>query len=117
MTSRVILNGQFHVMDYSLSHKILLLRATDDVGLLNQDVFFISTIYMEIPTIINNMEIYTGSKEDIKHVAIRCGERSIKGYSVFVIISGNSKYYICAMRLEIKENNLDPLETSIGIKK
>lgn len=64
------------VQDFSLSHKILLLRITtifDENNFENIDILFGSVFFMEIPTyFFDGLSILTPTVEDIAYVRQRC---------------------------------------------
>lgn len=115
-----IFNGEFKVLDYSISHRILLIRFSEikDGECFNTDIAFVSTYYVELPTVLSNIEIYEGELSDYSYVLERCNIENEVGFrKVYVLISENSKYYIGAGNYQIQQNSLLPLETSLGLKR
>lgn len=113
--------GIFTVMDYALSHKILLIRNTiiKDQAAYNTDIGFMAVYYLEIITTFDDLIIRKGEAEDVDRVIKRCGKdaSSVTTENVFVLESGGEKYYVGAYQVDIYNNTYDPLETSIGIKR
>lgn len=113
------------IQDYSLSHKLLLLRMTtifDENNFENTDILFGPVFYMEIPTYyFEGLSILAPTEEDVDYVRRRCdgiisGDVSdlITAKEVLVIISNGKKFYIGSHGFEININNLHPDESSIA---
>jgi hypothetical protein len=117
------LPGVFELLDYSLSHSILLYRKMEwiDDAHFNTDIFFSSTYYIEAPTKLYNLTIKQGSKKDCDYISDKIGKSHyvipISPESVYVIISRRKKYYIGAILLTVTKNNYKEGETSIGLKR
>ena len=115
---KIELKGHFRIADYSLTHKVLLLRNNTQIGetFHNVDILFGGTFYIEIATRLNDIVIEIGDEQDMEYIIPRSNGQAILG-KVFIIHSGGIKYYVGAGQMEILENSLDILETSIGAKK
>lgn len=118
---KITLRGFFTVLDFSITHKMLLIRNTEvvkDISL-NTDICFISTFYMDIPTIFTDIVIEQGTYKDCTYILNRCDPEyiSVTPKDVFILYSQGKKYYVGARKLEITTNNLDPNETSLGPKR
>ncbi|WP_338870937.1 hypothetical protein WBJ53_24070 [Spirosoma sp. SC4-14] len=116
------LSGFFKLTDYSLTHNILLLRSSSivDDSVENTDIFFSSTFYIETVSYFQDVEIRNGTQEECDYILKKCDPEFVEALSseeVFVLTSNNTNYYIGARKMEILKNNLDPSETSIGVKR
>ncbi|MGD1843500.1 MAG: hypothetical protein ACFB0B_21805 [Thermonemataceae bacterium] len=114
--------GFFKVMDFSLTHKMLLIRKTDivDKKPYNTDIGFIGVFYMDITTIYYDLTITQGTDEDAEKISHKCNKEfigDISGKDIFVLESEGRRYYIGAAKMEIHNNNYYPLETSLGPKR
>jgi hypothetical protein len=111
-----------YVMDFSLTHRILLLRMTEIVGITHQntDLLFESTFYVELPVNLYGATLSLGIDEDVAYVRSRCDEEIsvwIEPREVFVLTAFDRKYYIGAGRLQVLHNTYLGGETSIGAKR
>ncbi|WP_086597139.1 hypothetical protein [Hymenobacter crusticola] len=114
--------GHFNVIDFSFSHKILLIRNTEIVneGPFNTDLLFQSTYYLEIPTRFNGITIERGTLQDCDYLKSKCTSDSIINIDparIYILHSEEKKYYIGAWKLQIITNTYDAGETSIGLKR
>ncbi|WP_337040264.1 hypothetical protein [Emticicia sp. 17c] len=110
----------FDMMDFSLSHKVLLIRGTIVTGKAgkyisheNIDLLFGGTDFIQIPTSFERgILIKKGDKDKIinTQVVLKAGE-------YFEIINNNNSYFIRAAVFEILKNNLNTAESSIDGKK
>ena len=115
-------NDYFTVIDFSLSHRILLLRSSegvlvdDKINITNLDVAFLFTSYMEICPNLEGLNIKVASSEEKELLSQKLTIE--EGKNIFVIESNEkSKYYIVCGALHIYKNNLPSDETSIGLKR
>ena len=116
------IEGFFNITDYSLTHNILLLRTTTvkNDEIVNTDLLFSSTFYLEIPTYFNDLLIENGGESDCQYISKRCDAEfvdSLEPKDVFVLKTNEQRYFVGARKLEIITNSLRPGETSIGVKK
>lgn len=114
--------GLFDLIDFSLTHRVLLLRTTEVVDMKpeNTDLLFSSTFYVELPTYFENLEILETTQEDCTYVQGRCINENIPRVDldeVYVLYVNQNKYYIGARRLQVVKNNYESGETSIGAKR
>jgi hypothetical protein len=115
-------DNYFNIVDFSLSHRILLLRSSnsfllgDEVLNTNIDVAFMFVSYMEIVPNIEGLNIRLASADEKyvleKRIFIEEGKR-------LFVITGNQEqtYYVICGVLQIYKNNLPIDETSIGLKR
>jgi hypothetical protein len=114
--------GFFNIIDYSLTHNILLLRTYQIVeeSIINTDLKFKSVFYIEIPSYFDGLYVENGTPEDCEYVLNRCDPEfvsTLKSEHVFVLITNRKKYFIGARLLVVENNNLGIGETSISFKK
>lgn len=114
--------GLFDLIDFSLTHRVLLLRTTEIVDMKpeNTDLLFSSTFYIELPTYFENLEILETTQEDCTYVQSRCISENIPLVDldeVYVLYVNKTKYYIGARRLQVINNKYESGETSIGAKR
>lgn len=109
----------FDVLDYSISHKVLLLRGTDIIesngeyiSHTNIDLLFGSTQYIQMPTWFEDgIKIIKGV------VDIEVNGRILLAKEYFELHNKDNIYYIESYGMEILENSLDTAESSIDSKK
>ncbi len=113
-----ILNSDeiFQLLDYSLSHRKLIIRATvidyETEDFYNIDITFISTDYIQVTTVLEGVEIYLG--ENNTSITLANNEEiNLKANEHFVLISNKTTYFIGAKSIEITKNTLNPLVSSI----
>lgn len=116
------IEGHFNIIDYSLTHNILLLKTTQVVNSkpINTDLLFSSTYYLEIPAYFTDIEIIESTDADRDYVLSRCRSdfvSTLDKKDVFVFRTNQQTYYVGARRLEIYTNSDSPGETSIGLKR
>jgi len=117
------IKGKFRIIDFSISHKILLLRTSTiseingEIIVNNTDIFFAPTAYMELPTYFTDIKLYLGEELDWEYIQNKIPDLISPFHKLFVIMTNDVKYYVLASRVEIQTNNLPPLETSIGLKR
>jgi len=108
--------GEFSLLDYNISHKVLLFRKSSNTEEnQNIDLVFEGTFYLEVPTKLKNIIVYQADEETTNKVIKRYGGMFYPEYSqvIFVIESGTALYYIGCIRLLITENSLNLLTSSI----
>lgn len=111
----------FSFMDFSISHKKLLLRATV-VDLIkgrfyNIDILFGGTTFIQTPTTFLGLEIYLGSTEEIIHSSsdqINVIRTKYEYYKNYVLVTENKRFHIVASDIQIYENSLNPNISSIN---
>jgi len=117
------IKGKFRIIDFSISHKILLLRTSiiseinGEIIVNNTDIFFAPTDYMELPTYFTDIKLYLGEELDWEYIQNKIPDLISPFHKLFVIMTNDVKYYVLAGRVQVMENNLPPLETSIGLKR
>ena len=122
--NKISLEGPFRIVDYSISHSVILLRKTEiiDVTPHNTDLLLGGVFYLEIPAWLEDITVEHGTEADWTYVRTRCWEETkvVDFYgreNIFVFKCGDKKYFIGANSLKVFENTYDPLETSIGMKR
>ena len=110
-------------MDFSLSHKVLLIRGTEvmksneeHISHRNIDLLFGSVQFMQIPSIFEGGIIIRKGKED-KVIKIGESTRILRANDYFEIHNNKIIYFIESYNLEVLENDLDRAESSIDGKK
>jgi hypothetical protein len=112
----------FSLLDYSISHGILLIRSTEikKTHHINTDICFSATFYIEFPTELKGLTIELGTAKDceyLKNVLPKSNTDPMHVGSVYIIISEGKRYFIGARAISITQNSYHPLETSIGFKR
>ncbi|MBK6828713.1 MAG: hypothetical protein IPG86_18515 [Chitinophagaceae bacterium] len=108
--------GSFKFLDYSISHKVLLLRNNDHVeSTKNVDLVFESVFYLEIPTTVKDFYLYTANEEMSKIFIEKYGGDYYPQFNqaFYILESNNRKYCIGCGRVLIEENEFDDLKSSI----
>jgi hypothetical protein len=111
------LKGVFTVLDYNAAHKTLLLRNNGyyELNGPNTDLVFASVFYLELPTRLYDVTIYEADGETLQEVEQKCADKINPnlGEKVFVLESAGRKFFIGCGQLQVKENHLDHLDSSI----
>jgi hypothetical protein len=108
--------GEFNVLDYNISHKVLLLRRHDlSLPMENLDLIFESVFYMEIITRLNDIIIYQADIKTTDELQKRFSRIFYPqfGQVFYILESEGGKFIIGCGRYLVKENSLDYLESSI----
>ncbi len=107
--------GTFRILDYSISHKLLLLRSTEieNEEVFNKDILFISVFYIEIKETLEGIILREGDIKDFKYVEKKYGNQLTQLNKVFILESQGCRYYIGASAYRPSENNLLPSKSSI----
>ena len=101
----------FKVWEYRVSHKQLLLRSpktTDSDN--NLDVMFCNVQYMELPSVLRDLEIEQPNQSDIAFAEKRIGKAVGEG-QVFVLNSGNQRHIVVAGGAAVSENSMGLFES------
>lgn len=110
------LKGMYNVLDFRLSHKLLLIRKSDIVKgkAINNDILFQTVFYIEMPTRFEDMTLILGTSEDEKYLKDKLGSAlSLNFQKVYVIQNDVTKYYVVASDVQLTENELPPLESGL----
>jgi len=110
------LKGTFKILDYSISHQLLLIRASHRVDdtLFNTDLLFENVFFLELAESFKDPIIQKAKEHEVEYVRKKCDYNiSLQHSNVFVIKCGEFKYYIGGRKFKVSENTLLPLESSI----
>lgn len=102
---------KFKLWYYGVSHSQLLLRSVGADG--NIDLYFGDVKYVEVPVILNGVEIVLPEKEDYEHLRERIN--NLNDEEVTVLSSGGNKYYVVSSIFKIMENNLEMFELPFDV--
>ena len=108
--------GDYNLLDYNISHKVLLFRnKIDSESNQNVDLIFEAVFYLEVPTRLRNIVLFQADENTINVLLNKFNEKFYPefGQTVFVIESENKQYFIGCNRYLIQENALDHLTSSI----
>ena len=94
----------FKLWYYTISHGQMLLRSVGTTERGNMDIYFGDVSYIELPTMMNEIEILNSSQEDIDYIAQKIGDVNKK---ITVLSSGNRKYYVVSSIVKVLENELN----------
>ena len=110
------MSGFFEILDYRLSHRLLLIRSTNIVNEtpVNTDIIFVEVYFLEVPTCFENISIELANEAEYNYVQSKHCFPVVQQYDkVFKIKTNNKEYFIGCWEYRIETNNLLPLETSI----
>ena len=89
---------------YTVSHGQALLRSVRKDNDENIDIYFGNVSYIEIPTVIDGLEIRTEpSSSDKEYINGKIGSTKQK---ITVLVHEEKKYYIVSSSIKIMKNNL-----------
>ncbi len=114
---------KFKLWYYSVSHGSLVLRSEkniNDNSVENTtiDIIGTDTIYVELPSIMYNVEIHEPNEADLEYLQTKiCKDlSSYNPLKILVFISEGKKYYLVASIIDLKESYLEfhemPFDTS-----
>ena len=96
-------NRRFTFWYYTVSHGQALLRSVGKDNAENIDIYFGNVSYIEIPTVIDGLEIREPSSSDEEYINGKIGNTKQK---ITVLVHGEKKYYIVSSAIKIMKNNL-----------
>ena len=114
----IIFEGFFKLIDYNVSHKLLLIRNTEieKNEINNCDILFIGVYYLDIPENFESISINEANESDYNIIEEKCHFKVYRAHQkLFRIESSGKKYYIGCTNYKVEKNNLNPLESSIKI--
>ncbi len=98
---------KFQLWFYQVSHSEAIIRSykcsTNEES--NIDIYLGAIHYLEIPCVLEGLEIKKITEEDITYISTKINQ-DISGKKVIVLAAGNKKYYIVAGLVKLLENNL-----------
>ena len=101
----------FQVWEYRVSHKQLLLRCPKaDDSSNNLDVMFYNVQYMDLPSVLPNLEIEEPNQTDIAFAESRVG-KAVDEQQVFVLKSGDQRHVVVAGNAAVAESNMGVFES------
>jgi len=110
---------RFRIWEYWVSHSQLLLRSPGDLRCpadssrsRNVDVIFVSVSYIELPAIMWDLELTDPTMADLQKAEQVLGE-PVQPEHVFVIVANGRRYLVVAGGMQILENNLELMQSSL----
>lgn len=115
---------KFKLWFYQVSHSEAIIRSpkrqlekTYDT---NIDIYLGDIVYMEMPTVIQELQIINATAEDANYLTGKLG-KAVSMEKIIIFISWGKKYYVVASIIKIMENDLDygvlPIQTFLEYKK
>ena len=102
----------FKLWYYTVAHKQMLLRSIGNDEACNLDIYFGDVLYVEMPVVMNEMEILKTTQEDIDYIVQKIGNTNKK---ITVLKSGECKYFVVSSIMKIMENNLSMFELPFDV--
>jgi len=112
--ARSALERRFRVWDYNVSHKQMLIRSphgADDP--MNFDILFFGVEYVDLASTMKGVSFDQPTDRDYEAVAQRMGKSVQIPKKLFVIVSSGIRYYVVAAYMNVQENQLDFMESSL----
>lgn len=110
---------QFKIWEYWVSHSRLLLRSPGDLRhpagsseSRNIDISFVGVLYIDLPAVIQNLEIVEAIEEDRQRAERALGGPLPYGH-LFVIVTGDRRYMVVALNMFVSENDLPLMQTAV----
>lgn len=104
----------FKVWDFHITHSRLLLRSPrDKQHEQNIDVIFYGVAYIEMPTLLNGIELEQPTKADLEKMESVLG-REVPQDEVHVLSSQGGRFVLVAISKKITANDLDIFESSLA---
>jgi hypothetical protein len=103
----------FQVWEYWVTHAQLLVRSPGDIYYpRNIDIVFRGVWYMELPTIMPDLELVAPLPEEQRRATEIVG-RPIPIEEVFVLVSGGCRYLVVALGMRVEENDMPFMKSSL----
>lgn len=109
----------FQIWEYWVSHAQLLLRSPGDLRCppgtseaRNLDLMFVGVEYIELPAVIEGLELAESSAEDHRVAAQRIGHPVPAGH-VFVLATAGRRHLVVAGGLTVLENDRELMQSSL----
>lgn len=103
---------KFKLWYYTVSHKQALLRSIGRENSKNIDVYFGDVSYIELPTVMDGIEIVKPTLEDEVYINRKIENSNQK---ITVLNVGDKKFYIVSSVVKIMRNNLSVFELPFDI--
>jgi hypothetical protein len=110
---------KFQLWEYWVSHSQLVLRSVGDLRCTpgtsearNIDLSFVNVDYIELPTLMRDLEITDATMEECQRVGAVV-EREVSPEEVFVIVSSGRRHLLVAGRLDVSENDMALNKTTV----
>jgi hypothetical protein len=108
----------FRLWHFAVSHSQLLIRSVrgeGDPASKNLDLIFTGVYYMELVEVFAGLEIEKPTDDELLRLQVRSGFKQDTGHKLYVLSSGGYRRYVGAASLRIQENDLAPMQTSLGV--
>jgi hypothetical protein len=109
----------FQVWEYWVGHAQLVLRSlgsvlqpSDSSLSRNVDLQFVSVQYLELPTLLSELEIVDPVADECRKVREILG-RDVPAQQVYVLATPDRRYLIVAGNMSVSENNLSPFKSNL----
>ena len=102
---------KFKLWYYTATHRQMLLRSVGENGI-NIDIYFGDVIYLELPSVLDGIELAKPSKEDIDYITKRIG---VTNQIITVLQSDTEKYFVVSSIMRVIENQLEMFELPFDI--
>lgn len=101
---------KFKFWFYQVQHSEAIIRSTkvdlDKAYNTNIDIYFGDITYIEIPCLLQELQIDKATEEDMMYLEQKLG-KNIPAKKIVVLVSEGKRYYIVASIIKIMENDLD----------
>lgn len=101
---------KFKLWFYQVSHSEAIIRSPkidlDKIYSTNIDIYLGDISYVEIPCILQGLQIDEPTKEDIAYLSHKL-DKSIPKNKIVVLVSEGKRHYVVASIIKIMENDLD----------
>lgn len=107
----------FELWDYTVSHGQLLLRSPRNSEFSrNTDITFGGVKYSELPVNLGRVRFEEPTELDHQHIRRRFAEEYELPTRVFVLCSGEMRYFVVAAYCKVSENEMEITESSLQRK-
>lgn len=103
-------NRKFKFWFYHVTHSEALIRSPQNEKYnKNIDIYFAGITYIEVPSVMQDLNINLGTHEDAEYLSNKLG-MNIPRENITVLNCDNRKFYIVSSVIKIMENDLSALE-------
>jgi hypothetical protein len=105
---------EFQFWQFTVSHESLLVRSPmGDGAASNVDLMFVGVEYVELPRLLDSLQIDTPTADEVRHVGQRLG-RTVQATEVTVLVSNGRRYVVVAVALRVAESDMDIFDSPFG---
>lgn len=113
MEKTYLKDRQFRFWYYQASHGEAIIRSPkNEFSDKNIDILFCDVKYIEIPTMLSELQLDSANKEDIVYLSKKI-RGTVQAKDITVLVSGEQRFYVIASCIKVMENTLNMMELPV----